>query len=129
MMRPLVPRVVAIAVGLWLIFAPAVLDYGGRAEANDRVIGPLVASLSLVASWELARAVRWLTLPLGMWMLIAPVALWYADVPTSMNSVFCGLVVMAMAPLGGNVSGTFGGGWRALVERNARMHMARSIRG
>lgn len=118
-MQTLVPRLVAMAAGVWLVFAPAVLDYGGRAAANDRVIGPMVVSLSLVATWELGRALRWLTLPLGMWMVVAPVMLWYADLPTSVNSVVCGLVVTAMAPLGGNVSGSFGGGWRALLDPTA----------
>lgn len=110
------PRLVACLVGLWLEVAPAVLDYGGWASDSDRTVGPFVAAISFVSLWELGRPLRWLTLPLGAWLVVAPLILRYGELAPSVNSVVCGLVIVAMAPLDGRVSGAFGGGWRALLH-------------
>lgn len=116
--RPL-PRLAGIGVGVWLLCAPAALEYGGRAEANDRIVGPVVASLSFVALWELGRPLRWITLVLGGWLILAPVVLWYGDLVPLLSSVLSGLVLLLVAPLGGRRAGEpdpFPGGWAGAVH-------------
>ena len=42
------PRLVSIALGAWLMAAPALLDYGDPARTSDRIVGPLSAVWYLV---------------------------------------------------------------------------------
>ena len=66
------PRIVNIALGLWLMVAPSVLDYGDPAAANDRIVGPIAAALAVIAVWEATRPLRWVNVVLGLWLVIAP---------------------------------------------------------
>ena len=107
-------RVATAALGVWLMVAPAVLDYAGAARTNDRVVGPIAAGLAVVAAWEVARGLRWTAVPLGGWLLIAPWALGHAGTAATLNSVLVGLCLIALAPAGGATRQRFGGGWSAL---------------
>lgn len=109
-------RLAAVAVGIWLMAAPAVLGYGGSAADNDRTTGPIIGCLAFVAIWPVVRTLRWATLPFGAWLLVAPLVLGYDDGLASVNSVVCGVLTMAAALFGGGVSRSFGGGWRSLVR-------------
>ncbi len=110
-------RLVAVAVGVWLVAAPAALGYDDPAAPNDRIVGPLIASLAFVAAWEVGRPLRWVTLPLGLWMIVAPLALGYDDATAVLNSLASGLVVAATAPIQGRRQRAFGGGWPSLIGR------------
>jgi hypothetical protein len=106
-------RLVSAALGIWLMAAPAVLDYAGAARTNDRIVGPIVASLAVIAIWETTRSLRWANLPLGGWLLIAPWVLGYpAD--ATWNSLVVGALLLALGLVRGPVNGHFGGGWSAL---------------
>lgn len=109
-------RLLAVAVGLWLMAAPAVLDHSEQAADNDRTVGPIIACFAFVAIWQVVRPLRWATLPLGAWLVVAPLALGYDDGLVIANSFACGAATMALAPLGAEVSRSFGGGWRSLLR-------------
>ena len=107
-------RVASVALGLWLMAAPAVLGYGDPAETNDRIVGPLVAGSAYVALWQVTRPLRWLALPLGAWLIVAPWVLGYH--PTALvNSVLVGGLLVGFAPVRGKISEGFGGGWSTLL--------------
>jgi hypothetical protein len=115
-----IARLAAVAAGIWLMFAPAVLGYEGVAEANDRIFGPIGASLAFVAIWEVVRGVRWTTLPVGTWLVAAPLALGYDDNAAAVSSIAAGVVMAGSAFLGGDVSSSFGGGWRSITPSQWR---------
>src|SRR5688500_7976224 len=73
-------RMISAVIGIWLMTAPAVLDYGGAARTTDRIVGPLVASIAVIAVWEVLRPARWAVLPLAAALVIAPWMLGY-DAP------------------------------------------------
>ena len=110
----MIARLVAVAAGVWLMFAPAVLGYGGVAENNDRIFGPIGAAIAFVAIWEVVRALRWGTLPVGIWLVAAPLVLRYDDTGAIISSIAAGLVMAASTFFGANVSASFGGGWRSV---------------
>jgi len=110
----MIARLAAVVAGVWLMFAPAVLSYGGVAENNDRTFGPIGASLAFVAIWEVLRPLRWGTLPVGLWLVAAPLVLTYDDTGAIVSSVLAGLVMAASAFFGGEVDATFGGGWSSI---------------
>lgn len=110
----MIARIVAVVAGVWLMFAPAVLGYGGVAETNDRIVGPIGAAIAFVAIWEVMRALRWGTLPVGIWLIVAPLALSYDDGAAIVSSVVAGLAISLSTFFGATISATFGGGWRSV---------------
>lgn len=107
-------RAVAVAVGVWLMVAPAVLGYTGAAETNDRIVGPVAASAAFVAAWAVTRPLRWITLPLGGWLLVAAFVLDYPAAGT-VSALASGAVLVATAPIAGAEPPRFAGGWRSLL--------------
>jgi hypothetical protein len=110
----MIARLVAVAAGVWLMFAPAVLGYEGAAETNDRIFGPIGAALAFVAIWQVVRAVRWGTLPVGIWLVAAPLVLGYDHTEAIISSIIAGLVMATSTFFGTQVTGSFGGGWRSV---------------
>lgn len=111
----MIPRLFTIAVGLWLMAAPAVLGYGGIASDHDRIVGPMLASFGCVALWEATRPLRWMNLVIGAWMLAAPWLLGFAW-PATLNTTLCALVAGGAAIVRGRIQHRFGGGWRELWQ-------------
>jgi len=109
-----IARVAAVAAGIWLMFAPAVIGYEGVAENNDRIFGPIGASLAFVAIWEVLRPLRWGTLPVGVWLVAAPLVLRYDDTAAIISSVLAGAVMASSTFFGAQVDASFGGGWRSI---------------
>jgi hypothetical protein len=107
-------QLVATALGLWLMAAPAVLGYGDPARMNDRIVGPIIASFAFIAVWEVTRSLRWVNVLSGLWLIVAP---WILDFGTAatVNSIVVALGVLIAASTGGSVSQSFGGGWWAVV--------------
>lgn len=114
------PRLVNVAVGAWLMAAPAVFSYSGVsevAEASDRIVGPLIISAAIVAIWPEVRPVRWANAVFGIWLVVGvPLSALLVDWPIEgiVSSVASGVVVIAMARIRGEVDAEFGGGWRSI---------------
>jgi hypothetical protein len=117
------PRLINIAVGIWLIAAPAVMGYEGLAADHARVVGPIVASLACIAIWEATRSLRRVNLLVGLWMLLSP---WLLEFPAiaAVNTCPCGGIVVGMSLLRGKLTHRLGGGW-ALRQPPARSRHAR----
>lgn len=116
----MIARLVAVAAGVWLMFAPAVLGYEGVAENNDRIFGPIGAAFAFVAIWEVMRPLRWATLPVGIWLVAAPLVLGYDDTGAIVSSVAAGFVMAASTFVDTNVEASFGGGWRSIAPSQWR---------
>lgn len=107
---------VGMAVGIWLVAAPAVLGYAGTpADDVHRVVGPLAASAALIAIWEATRGVRLLNLVLAAGLLVAPLVAGHPPAAT-VNALACGAVLLGVTPFGGRSSQSMGGGWRSLAR-------------
>jgi hypothetical protein len=109
-------QLLAAAVGLWLMAAPAILGYGGDAAVVDRIAGPLAATIGSMAASEVLRPLRWTNLPLGLGLLAAPGILEYPW-DASRSSVFSGVMLVVCALIGGRRRHRYGGGWKALFVR------------
>jgi hypothetical protein len=102
------------AIGIWLMAAPAVLGYGAPSADNERIFGPLIATFSIIAIWEVTRALRWANVAFGFWLLLAP---WVLGAPTTSavaNEMAAGIVVMALSLVKGKIKSHYGGGWTVL---------------
>lgn len=114
------PRLINIAVGVWLMAAPAILGYSGVsdvASANDRIVGPLIISAAITAIWPEIRPLRWVNVVLGAWLLVGvPATALVVDWPIEgiISSVLSGAVAITMARIRGDIDSEFGGGWRSI---------------
>ena len=113
-----VARIATVAIGIWLMAAPAVLGYGSPAESVDRVLGPVAGGIAFVAIWPFVQMLRWATIPAGVLLVLAPVLGYPAE--AAVNSIGCGLAVVALAFVSGAPEGSFGGGWRVLKDGRRR---------
>lgn len=121
------PRIVSSGLGVWLMVAPAALGYNEPAATVDRIVGPLVASCSFIAAWAVLRGLRWLTLPLGVALILAPWMLGYELIPR-WNSMVVGALVIALALPSDRTRERYGGGWSALWRRPARQASGSELR-
>jgi hypothetical protein len=108
-------RVLNVAVGIWLMAAPAALRYEGTLAADhDRVVGPVLASFACIAMWEVTRPLRWGNAVIGAWLLAAPWVLGFPPVAT-VNSMAAGAVVVGLSLVRGKLTHDFAGGWASLL--------------
>lgn len=111
-------RVGAVAVGIWLEAASAVLGYGPPAADVDRVLGPVAGGIAFVAIWAIAHPIRWATVPVGALLVVAPVLGYPLD--AAVSSVASGLAIIGLAFVGGDPRGDHGGGWQVLWKGRRR---------
>lgn len=104
-------RVLNTILGLWLMAAPAVLQYGDPAQVVDRILGPVAASFAIIAMGEATRPVRHMNLLIGVLLLLAPWVLGYPGDAT-VNSMVVGAAMIGLSRVRGKVEERFGGGWR-----------------
>jgi hypothetical protein len=109
----MIAQTINIVLGLWLMAASAVLDYGRPAARVDQIIGPLIATFACIAIWEACRPIRWLNVPLGLALVVLP---WFLGYPSdaALNSVATGLLAAALAIRSGVIHHALGGGWSML---------------
>ena len=112
-------QLAAFLLGVWVTAAPGVLGFGEPARANFHVVGPLVALFALTAAYQVTRPVRWVNLPLGVWLIASPWALGYAGRTETTWGVAVGLAVTGLSLIRGAMTKRFGGGWSALWRRTA----------
>ncbi len=67
-------------IGIWLIVALTILHYSLSGTTSCRIVGPILATFSIVACWEVTRAVGKVAILLGLWLLAAPWILGYAEI-------------------------------------------------
>lgn len=111
----MIPQFALAAVGIWLMAAPAVLDYGHPAAASHRTAGPAMAAIGFLAAFAITRGLRWLNVLTGLWLVTAP---WLSTYPTdaTVNSVLTGLAALALAPIGRPDQRRYGGGWVTVLR-------------
>lgn len=107
-------QVFTLALGVWLLLAPAVLNYGDPASSVERIVGPLVIVAAALALHEVTRPVRFAQVALGLALLVAPWMYAYSSVPAIAVSLLVGMALLALALVRGRFSHRYAGGWSAV---------------
>lgn len=97
------------ALGLWLMFAPLALGAQDAAADAQYLIGPLIVTVALIATAEVARPLRYLNVLLGLAAAISPFALAGSTLPATISAVLVGLAVAALSIQRGEVRERYGG--------------------
>ena len=106
----------SIAIGVWLTFTRLSLGSSGDMADSDHLVGALVVTFSIMAFAEVARAVRFINIPFGAWLITAP---WLLDGIASplaiWNGVICGVLLIALSIPRGPVRNSYAGWDRYVV--------------
>jgi uncharacterized membrane protein len=96
-------------LGVWLMSAPAVLGTAGSAADNDHVAGALVVTWAVISFGEVTRPIRWLNIPIGLWLITASWLL-AGDTPVSQaNDMVVGALLITLSVRRGRIGERFGG--------------------
>jgi hypothetical protein len=98
----------SIAVGLWLMFSPAVWGSEGAAANSDYVVGALAITVAGIATAEVVRTTRFFNVLLGLWLLLAPWVLEGSTTGSALNNVIFGLVLVGLSIPRGKVLERYG---------------------
>lgn len=115
------------ALGVWLLFAPHVfgVDIQAAAADSEHIAGALIIVVAVVALAEVARPLRLLNIPVGIWLMASP---WFLDGGSRAShtaSALAGLAALLLSlPLGKlrDHYGTFDSSllWPARATRSTR---------
>ena len=86
-----------VLLGLWIMASPDVMDYIGPERLNNHIVGPLVVSMGIIALAETTRAVRWVNVVLGCWLVLAPVLLRYEPLHIGVRSALLGIAIAGLS--------------------------------
>jgi hypothetical protein len=107
-------RIMTLLLGVWLMVAPDLFNFGKTISTNGHIIGPLLVTFSIIAMSESTRNVRMLNLPLGAWLLFAPWMFAY-DTPAALISDYTvGVLTLILSLVKLKRTKEFGGGWSSL---------------
>ena len=114
-----------IALGIWLVVAPAVLPATALGAAIDRIAGPLAIWLGVLALRSVTRPFRAWNALVGMFLAIAP---WLVPNtgPLILSSVLAGWAIIVLSIPRGTLRQRTGGGWWAIARPELAAHRPES---
>jgi hypothetical protein len=101
-------------LGIWLMFAPALLGTQGRAADSDHLVGAVIVTVSVIVMAEVIRAGRFLNVLLGLWTAAAPWIFSGASAGARWSDVLVGLLVAALAIPKGSIRERYAA-WNRLI--------------
>lgn len=107
--------VACAGVGVLLMLTRPLLGADGAIANTHHVAGALVVTVSIIATSEVARAVRFLNLPLGLWLVAAPFTGEAVSVPLLTASVVAGALLLALSLPKGRRTEEHYAGWDRFI--------------
>ena len=104
-----------VAVGGWLMFAPATLGSTGLAAHSDHLVGALIVTVAVIAMADVGRASRFLNVLLGAWVVAAPWLLGGATTASTWSDLAAGAGVILLSLPRGRVGERYGS-WQRFIR-------------
>jgi hypothetical protein len=101
-------------LGIWLMIAPSALGYEKNIADNAHIVGPLIATFSMIAIWECTRNVRLFNFPVAVWMLAAPLFITYGNDTALLHDYAVAISIMLLLLVKPVRKYRFGGGWPSI---------------
>lgn len=106
--------VVSTLVGFWLMASPGVFGTTGAMADSTHMAGPLAAVVAATAMAEVGRPVRYLSVFIGLWVILAPFLIDGATTGSTVNAVICGLLLMVLSFPRGEIRDRYAG-WQPFI--------------
>jgi hypothetical protein len=84
-------------LGLWLMFAPAVLGTRGSAADQDHLVGALILTVAAISTAEVVRAGRLVNVPLGLWLVAGQWTLSGGNLAARIDDLVVGVAVILLS--------------------------------
>jgi nucleoside-diphosphate-sugar epimerase/uncharacterized membrane protein len=107
--------VASCVIGAWLIFSRLIFATKGAIANSDHLSGAMIVTIAICATAEVARPLRFLNLPFGLWLLAAPWLLAGATIGATLNDIAAGCLVIALSLPRGRISKEHYGAWDRYV--------------
>lgn len=105
---------ISAAFGVWLMFAPWMFQTMGRAADNDHLVGALIVTFAVIAMAEVGRAVRFINVLFGAWLIIAPFLLSGFTTNALVNGIVVGFALIILSFPLGKIRGRYGS-WQSYI--------------
>jgi nucleoside-diphosphate-sugar epimerase/uncharacterized membrane protein len=102
-------------VGVLLMATPLILGSEGELYFSHHIVGCLVITIAVAAMAEIARALRFLNLALGAWVVASPFLLGSADLIHQLGAAVLGGLLIALSLPRGKRSDEQYGGWNHMI--------------
>ena len=102
-------------VGAWLMLSRLVVSTGATMANSNHLVGALVITVAVCAMAEVARPLRFINVPLGLWLMTAPWLLPVKTYAAAWNDVVSGLIIIALSLPRGRRSAEHYGAWDRYV--------------
>ena len=105
----------SVGIGVLLMFTRLIFDTTGSMANSDHIVGALVITVAIIATAEVARALRFINAAFGAWLVAAPFLL-EGDSGTAMfASIIVGLALIGLSLPRGKRSKEHYAGWDKYV--------------
>lgn len=102
-----------VAIGVALMCTRLLFGTEGAMANSDHLVGALVIVIAVSAWAEVARALRWLIVPFGAWLVAAPWVLDGANAAATAAGMAAGLALIALSLPRGTIRNRYGAWVRA----------------
>ncbi len=102
-------------LSVWLMFTRLTFGTAGAMANSDHLMGSLLLTVTVLAMAEVARSLRFLNLPIGLWLVAAP---WFLDggsTASTVGSLIVGVLVIGLSLPKGPIRHRFGG-WNRIIR-------------
>jgi hypothetical protein len=110
--------IVMSLLGIWLMVAPGVFDFSKKISDNAHIVGPLIATFSIIAIFECTRNVRYASVPLALWLLVSPWVIQYNNNMALWNDYSVAVLIIVLSLVKPKKKNRYGGGWPAAWRAN-----------
>jgi nucleoside-diphosphate-sugar epimerase/uncharacterized membrane protein len=100
--------VASAALGVWVMFAPAVFQSQAASADSDRLVGALVVTFAVIAWAEVGRAIRFINVLFGAWLVASPWLLGGSTTGSTWSDVVVGVALTALSIPRGTVRQRYG---------------------
>jgi len=102
-------------IGVWLMCTRLSFGTAGAMANSDHLMGSLLITVSVLAMAEVARPLRWLNIPIGLWLLAAPWILAGGGLSAAIGSMIAGILIVALSLPKGPIRHRYAG-WNELLR-------------
>ena len=106
--------IASAALGIWVMFAPAIIGSQGAAADSDHLVGALITTVAVIAMGEVIRAARFVNVLLGAWLAVSPWLISGATGAARWSDLAAGAVVIALSIPRGQVRERYAD-WNRLI--------------
>jgi nucleoside-diphosphate-sugar epimerase len=106
---------VSVTIGAFLMLTRLIFGTEGAMANSDHLMGALTITVAIIATAEVARALRLVNIGFGAWLIAAPFVLEGAGNVATIGSVLLGLALIALSLPRGRRSGEHYAGWDRFV--------------